>query len=110
MNARVLFDESHSEAWTIRRSLAEAMQPAHPADVSYVKAAAALGEEAFAVQPNTEAPLTPPRLQQFDLLFIAHPSDPVWERTTGLGSPLLDPEEIEAIEAFVAGGGGLIVL
>ena len=29
--ARILFDESHSEAWTIRRDLASEMQPAHPA-------------------------------------------------------------------------------
>ena len=28
--ARVVFDESHNEAWTIRPELARAMQPAHP--------------------------------------------------------------------------------
>ena len=32
--ARVLFDESHSEAWTIRRDLAVEMQPSHPEDSS----------------------------------------------------------------------------
>ena len=41
--ARVLFDESHSEAWTIRPELAEQMQPAHPADSSYAIAAGELG-------------------------------------------------------------------
>jgi hypothetical protein len=42
--ARVLFDEAHSEAWTIRPELARSMQPAHPADSSYERAAAALAE------------------------------------------------------------------
>jgi hypothetical protein len=41
---------------------------------------------------------------------IAHPSEPAWERTTGVGSPRLTAAEIDAIEAFVRRGGGLIVL
>ena len=44
------------------------------------------------------------------MLVIAHPSDPKWEATVNGGSPLLDPAEIDAIEAFVRDGGGLIVL
>ncbi|MFL5824241.1 MAG: DUF6421 family protein [Solirubrobacteraceae bacterium] len=110
MPARVLFDEAHSEAWTIRPELARAMQPAHPADSSYAKAAEALVEEAFAVQPHVTGPLSAAMLQPWDMLVIAHPSAPDWERTTGTGSPVLLDEEIDAIEEFVAGGGGLIVL
>jgi hypothetical protein len=108
--ARVLFDEAHSEAWTIRPELAIAMQPAHPADASYALAAAALAEREFEVAANGDAPLTPAGLEACDVLVIAHPSDPRWERTTGSGSPRLSAEEIDAIEAFVRGGGGLIVL
>jgi Family of unknown function (DUF6421) len=44
------------------------------------------------------------------VLVLAHPSEPKWERTTGTGSPRLSGEELDAIEAWVAGGGGLIVL
>ena len=44
------------------------------------------------------------------MLVIAHPSDPKWEATVNGGSPLLEPAEIDAIEAFVRDGGGLIVL
>ena len=44
------------------------------------------------------------------MLVIAHPSDPRWERTTGTGSPRLSFEELDAIEEFVAAGGGLVVL
>src|SRR5579864_2955984 len=99
MKPRVLFDEVHSEAWTIRPELAQSMQPAHPADASYAKAAGALSDEAFLVQPNVDAPLSAALLQEWDVLVIAHPSDPTWERTTGLGSPVLDSPEIEAIVA-----------
>ncbi len=108
--ARVMFDEAHSEAWTIRAELAAAMQPAHPQDSSYAGAASALAERDFVVVPNVDQPLAPEALAGVDLLVIAHPSDPAWERTTGSGSPLLAAMEIEAIETFVRDGGGLIVL
>ena len=108
--ARVVFDESHSEAWTIRPEMARAMQPAHPGDSSYARAAAVLAERDFVVMPNVEQPLTEKTLRGAEVLVIAHPSDPRWERTTGTGSPRLSPDEIDAIEAFVAQGGGLIVL
>ena len=107
--ARVLFDEAHCEAWTIRAELARQMQPAHPADSSYGRAAALLGDRDFVVEANAERALTV-ALSDCDLLVIAHPSAPAWERTTGLGSPRLSAEELDAIEAFVRGGGGLIVL
>jgi Family of unknown function (DUF6421) len=108
--ARVVFDEAHSEAWTIRPDVARAMQPAHPGDASYVRAAAALSARDFVVAPNVDGPLTAESLRDCQVLVIAHPSDPAWERTTGAGSPRLAPEELDAVEAFVARGGGLIVL
>lgn len=108
--ARVIFDEAHSEAWTIRPELAAAMQPAHPDDVSYAQAAAALAERDFIVDVNLREPLTGAALNGCDVLIIAHPSEPAWERTTGSGSPRLSGEELDAIEAFVRAGGGLIVL
>jgi hypothetical protein len=108
--ARVLFDEAHSEAWTIRPELAQRMQPAHPGDASYAVAADALSTRDFDVQCNAERPLTTDTLGDCDVLVIAHPSDPAWERTTGSGSPRLADDELDAIEAFVFAGGGLIVL
>ena len=110
MLARVVFDEAHSEAWTVRSDLARQMQPAHPGDASYARAAAALAERDFVVEVNADSPLTEEGLAGAGVLVIAHPSDPTWERTTGTGSPRLTPDEIDAIEAFVARGGGLIVL
>src|SRR5271169_6420265 len=92
--ARVIFDEAHSEAWTIRPELARAMQPAHPGDSSYALAAAALAERDFAVGANVDAPLCADLLGRCDVLVIAHPSEPAWERTTGTGSPRLSAEEL----------------
>ena len=108
--ARVLFDEAHSEAWTIRPEVAERMQASHPADASLVQAAAALEARDFEVAANSEGPLDAARLAEADVLVIAHPSDPRWEATTGEGDPRLADEEIAAIEEFVERGGGLIVL
>ena len=108
--ANVVFDEAHSEAWTIRPELARQMQPAHPGDSSYARAAAVLAGRDFVVTPNMDQPLTADTLGEVDVLVIAHPSDPAWERTTGSGSPRLTAQELDAIEAFVAQGGGLIVL
>jgi hypothetical protein len=108
--ARILFDESHSEAWTIRRELAERMQPAHPEDSSYALAAEALANRDFDVAPNAERPLTRETLAAADVLVIAHPSDARWEATTNSGTPRLADRELDAIEEFVRGGGGLIVL
>jgi hypothetical protein len=108
--ARVLFDEAHSEAWTIRPDVAREMQPAHPGDSSYAAAAAALSERDFAVAPNVAGPLDAETLTGCDVLVIAHPSDSAWERTIGSGSPQLSAGELDAVEAFVNRGGGLIVL
>ncbi len=108
--ARVLFDESHSEAWTIRRDRAEEMQPAHPEDSSYATAAEHLAGRDFEVLPNEDRPLTRDTLAGADVLVIAHPSDPKWEATVSSRPPRLSDAELDAIEEFVRGGGGLIAL
>ncbi|CAA9529598.1 MAG: FIG01122858: hypothetical protein [uncultured Solirubrobacteraceae bacterium] len=110
--ARVLFDESHSPAWSIRPEIARAMQPSHPADSSYAAAADALRRREFAVRVHTDAaaPLDAAVLAGADVLVLAHPSDPRWEAVVPGGSPVLSGEELDAIEAWVHAGGGLVVL
>jgi Family of unknown function (DUF6421) len=108
--AKVLFDEAHSEAWTIRPELAGTMQPAHPGDASYVHAAALLASRGFDVAAHADGVLSRDALADADLLVIAHPSEPAWEQTTGVGSPRFTAPEIEAIASYVRGGGGLVVL
>jgi hypothetical protein len=107
--ARVLFEESHGEAWSIRPEVAAAVQPEHPSGSSYARAAAALAERDFEVAAFSAGPLSADALAAADVLVIAHPSEARWERTVG-GSPVLSGAEIDAIETFVAGGGGLVVL
>ena len=107
--ARILFDEGHSEAWTIDRDRAAKMQPAHPADSSLARAAELLLDRDFSVEAVAEEPLSA-RLAGSAVLVIAHPSDPKWEATTGAGQPRFSEPELDAIEAFVRGGGGLVVL
>jgi hypothetical protein len=108
---RVVFDESHSQSWTTRRELAREMQPAHPGDVSYADAADLLRGQDFAVTPHVAGPLDAATLAGAHVLVIAHPSEPEWERTVpGGGAPQLSPAELDAVEAWVRAGGGLVVL
>jgi hypothetical protein len=108
--ARVLFDEHHGEAWSIRPEAAARMRPSHPASASYAAAAAELRVRDFDVAVTTGRPLDEATLSGADVLVIPHPSDSKWERTVSDDPPVFSPEEIAAVDAFVAGGGGLIVL
>jgi hypothetical protein len=108
--ARVLFDESHRESWSIRREVAAEMNPGNPADSGYVRAAELLRGHGHLIEPHTDGPLDPDALHDRDVLVIAHPADDRWERTTGAGSPRLADDELDAIEQFVRAGGGLVVM
>jgi hypothetical protein len=107
---RVLFDEAHAQAWTICPELAARMQPSHPADVSYARAADTLRARRIAVNAHAEGALDATALEHADVVVLAHPSEPKWEATTGSGSPVLTAAELDALEAFVTAGGGLVVL
>ncbi len=107
--ARVLFDESHGEAWTISADRAAQLQPAHPADSSYAGAAAALGGRELLIDAHRAGPLDAAALADVDVLVIAHPSEATWEKTDGR-SPVFSPAELDAIEDWVRAGGGLVVL
>ena len=106
---RVLFDEAHGEAWSVRPDVAATLRPDHPAAASYAAAAASLAERDFEVAAHAGGQLAAGALEAADVLVIAHPSAPKWERTCG-DSPLFSPDEIEAVTSFVAAGGGLVVL
>ncbi|MDQ3742658.1 MAG: DUF4350 domain-containing protein, partial [Actinomycetota bacterium] len=108
--ARVLFDEAHSEAWTIRPEVAAGMQPSHPGDSSYAAAAEALRARDFTVEAHVAGPLDAAALSDADIVVVAHPSEPAWERVVPGGSPRFGDDELDALEAFVARGGGLVLL
>ncbi|HAM71646.1 MAG TPA: hypothetical protein DCM86_08395 [Verrucomicrobiales bacterium] len=107
---RVLFDEAHSESWSISRARAREISPGYPEYSSYETAAALLSAREFAPERNTDLPLLRDRLQQVDLLALLHPCDPRWERTVSDRSPKLSPDEVLAIQSWVAEGGGLLVV
>jgi len=106
----VLFDESHSQAWSIRPEVAAAMQPTHPGDASYAAAAQALRRRDLEVVANVDRPLDEVLAAGVAVLVLAHPSERRWERTVSERSPRLTAAELDAIEGFVAAGGGLLVL
>jgi hypothetical protein len=108
--ARVLFDEFHSEAWSISLDVARRMQPEAPFDSSYHLAAQFLAEREFEVARNADGPLDPGILAAADVLVIAHPSERKWEHTTNDRPPRFGEGEIAAVRRFVERGGGLIVL
>ncbi|GAB3684815.1 DUF6421 family protein [Angustibacter aerolatus] len=108
--ARVLFDESHSQAWSVRPEVVARMNPGNPDDAGYLRAADLLRRRGMSVEPNVDAPLSAETLADADVLVLAHPSDERWERTTRTGSPVLTIAELDAVEAWVRAGGGLVVL
>jgi hypothetical protein len=107
---RVVFDEFHSESWSVCAARAREMQPEDPANASYAQAAEALNRREFAVTRNLDAPLDAALLEDADVLVLLHPCDPKWEHTTRNASPVLSGEEIAAILGFVEAGGGLLVV
>src|SRR3954465_6526937 len=95
--ARVLFDESHSQSWTIRPEVARAIQPSHPEDSSYARAADAVRAPGPPAAAHTEGPLDADVLAQADVLVLAHPSEAKWERVVPGGSPRLSDAELDAV-------------
>ncbi len=107
---RILFDEFHSESWSASASRALEMQPEDPANASYALAANALATRDFEVLRNVDQVLEAGLLATTDVVALIHPCDPKWEHTTSRFSPRLSEPELQALLAFVAGGGGLMVV
>jgi hypothetical protein len=108
--ARVLIDESHRQAWTTRPEIAAMMNAVNPADASFAGAAHAASTAGLAVDVHADGLIDDAALSDYEVLVVPHAADDAWEHTTGVGSPILAPEEVDAIERFVRAGGGLILL
>ncbi|MES2310097.1 MAG: DUF6421 family protein [Verrucomicrobiota bacterium] len=107
---RVLFDESHSESWTISHQRAEEINPDDSINSSYQSAAESLTIRDCACFRNIDQPLVAETLQGIDLLVLIHPCDPQWEQTTSPNSPRLSDDEIQSIHSFVELGGSLLIV
>jgi hypothetical protein len=108
--AQILIDQSHRQAWAVDYELASKMNPANPADASYAKMAEAASAAGFGVSSFSSGPITSESLVGFDVFVLPHASTDEWEKTIGVGSPLLSESEIAVLKEFVASGGGLVVL
>ena len=62
------------------------------------------------VTVHAEGPLDDSALDGVDVLVLPHAADDAWEHTTGVGSPRLTGDELDAIDRFVHAGGGLVIL
>lgn len=108
---RVLFDEAHSESWTVCRELAARMTPYDPEYSSYALAAEYLARGDFAIRRHTAGPLDGAPLEEADVLVILHPCDAKWEAVTSAeGSPVFSVAELRGIGEFVQRGGSLLVV
>lgn len=107
---RILFDEAHSESWTIDPEHAARMNPDYPENSSYARAAGELAARDFIVSRNADHPLDAALLAEVDVLALLHPCDPRWEKTTSPNSPRLSEGELADVQEFVRGGGSLLVV
>jgi hypothetical protein len=108
--ARVLVDESHRQAWSTRPEVAARMNPVNPADASYARAADIARKSGLHVDVHAEGAIDDAALAGVDVLVFPHAADDAWEHTTQVGSPRLTADELDAVERFVLGGGGLVIL
>ncbi len=107
---RILFDEYHSESWSVSATRAREVQPEDPANASCQIAADALAARDFIVERNIVAPLEAKTLAGVGVVAFLHPCDPRWERTTSTHSPAFSADEMDAVLEFVRAGGGLLVV
>jgi hypothetical protein len=107
---RILFDETHSESWTIDKEQAARINPDYPENSSYALAADALAKRDFLLSRHTGGPLDSAALAQADIVAVLHPCDSRWEKTTPNSTPRFAAGEIAALQDFVRGGGSLLVV
>lgn len=106
----VLFDEYHSESWSVSRERAREMQPKRPENSSYEQAADTLAAREFIIARNTDRRIDADLLENVDVLVLIHPCDPQIEHTTSNNSPQLSEHEMATLREFVSRGGGLFVI
>lgn len=108
--ARILVDQAHNQAWAIDPAVAARMNAANPADASYEQFAQSAQAEGYEVSAHAQGLISAEVLAEADVLVLPHASTDEWEKTIGAGSPIFAESELEAIESFVAAGGGLLIL
>ncbi|BDH58874.1 hypothetical protein MTP03_38130 [Tsukamurella sp. PLM1] len=86
------------------------MVPVNPGDVSLAGAVEALRHRGTTVCDGLFPQVTVDSLDGTDVYVIPHLARAGVERTTGDLPPVYAPDELDAIDAYVRAGGGLVVL
>jgi hypothetical protein len=94
---RVLFDEAHNEFNSISLDRAKLVYPDHP-DYYYFGMLVESLKDGYTFDSNASAPLTNALLSKYDVLMVSAPR------------VLFTPEELQAVNEFIQGGGGLVIL
>ena len=102
-------DEAHRQAWSTRPEIAARMNPQAPAVRRLCGRGRNLRTAGYEVRAHGDGLLTSAALADVDVLVIPHCSDEEWGDHDRRRIPV-HPDELAAIEDFVAAGGGLIVL
>jgi hypothetical protein len=105
----VIFDQGHSQAWSVELEVAKEINSAHPEDSSYAKAFNLLKEKGFEVG-SIKGLISKESLQGVDVLVIPHNAVSEYEKVIATGSPVYQESELKIIEEFVKLGGGLLIL
>ncbi|WP_019202445.1 DUF6421 family protein [Tsukamurella sp. 1534] len=107
---RVQVEQARSCAWATTVERAREMVPVNPADASLADAVAALRRRGMTVTDAVHAEITEDALRAADVYVIPHLARRGVERVTGDLPPVYTDAELDAVEAYVRGGGGLVVL
>ncbi|ADG77553.1 hypothetical protein TPAU25S_01277 [Tsukamurella paurometabola] len=107
---RVQVEQARSSAWATTIERAREMVPVNPEDASLALAVDALRRRGMTVTDATSPQVTVDTLRSADVYVIPHLARAGVERVTGDLPPVYSDAELDAIEQYVRGGGGLVVL
>lgn len=105
----VMFDQGHSQAWSVELSVAKEINSSHPEDSSYAQVYNLMKERGFRVG-RIDGIISEEILEGVDVLVIPHNAISEYEKVIPVGSPEYQESELVAIERFVNLGGGLLIL
>jgi hypothetical protein len=109
MQPRVLFDECHSESWTLSQEVARSLSPLNP-EYSFFGHLKDLLEQSLGCRVSRTETLWLGQLAQLaNVLVVAHPVRRGLEPSVP-GEPFFSVAELDEITRFVNDGGGLFIL
>lgn len=106
----VFVEQARSCAWATTIERARQMNPVNPSDNSLSIAVDVLTRRGMTVVDSSARVLDADSLAAADVYVIPHLAEPSVEHVTGDLAPRYSPAELDAVEAYVRAGGGLVIL